>query len=141
MCFGSVDAWNCCSRRVSMCNSCSNCWHRCAPFVELLLDAHINVQELYRRRPPVCSIRRARARSCVSLCNTCINGSHWCAPIVELFLQACIVVQQLRQRKPSVCSNRRTLPRSVYQCARVLPTAVIGATPNEYEFAIYTCGR
>ena len=44
MVLGPVDSWNCCSGRVSMCNSCSNGGHRSARSMELLPEACIIVQ-------------------------------------------------------------------------------------------------
>ena len=36
---GVLHSWNCCSTLTSMCKSCINGRHRCAPLTELLLDA------------------------------------------------------------------------------------------------------
>jgi len=109
---GSVDSQNCCSRRVSMCNSCSNGGHRSVRFMELLLEACIIVQELYGLSPSVPSILRTVVRSAyrsatvvateaigvihswnccstlASMCKSCINGRHRCAPLTELLLDA-----------------------------------------------------
>ena len=112
MCFGAVDSWNCCSRRVSMCNSCSNGGHRSARSMELLPEACIIVQELYGLSPSVPSILRTVVRNAypsatvvateaigvlhswnccstlTSMCKSCINGRHRCAPLTELLLDA-----------------------------------------------------
>ena len=63
MVLGPVDSWNCCSGRVSMCNSCSNGGHRSARSMELLPEACIIVQELYGLSPSVPSILRTVVRN------------------------------------------------------------------------------
>ena len=92
---GVIHSWNCCSTLTSMCKSCINGRHRCAPLIELLLDALYHCATLVSMGA-IGALQSSNASSKrVSLCNSCSNGSHLHAPFVELSPEARIIVKQL----------------------------------------------